>query len=116
MLVRGGELDPDVLRDSGRANFVVYGFYGVSVWRYGDDEQLADLAATKLRAASVLALFDAGDLAAAGLELWDTGQAPHYDVVATDAGSDLDALVYRLTAAPCIAVDNEFFVPEGGDW
>jgi hypothetical protein len=113
MPVRGGELDVDVLRASARANFAVYGFFGVSLWRYADDAQLADLAATKLRAASVLVLFHAGDLTSAGLELWDTGQAPHYDVVA-DAGGDLDSLVSRLTSAPCTVVANELFDAEGG--
>lgn len=38
--------------------------------------------------------FNAGDLEAAGLELWDTGMAPHYDLV----HADLSELVARMLA------------------
>jgi hypothetical protein len=45
-----------------------------------------DLAATRFIAVRWLVLFTAGDLQAARLDLWDTGVAPHFDVVHADLG------------------------------
>jgi hypothetical protein len=43
-------------------------------------------------------------LAEGRLQLWATGQRPHYDVV--NEGSDLESLVARLAAVPHRIVDN----------
>ncbi len=43
-------------------------------------------------------------LAEGRLQLWATGQRPHYDVVYE--GNDLESLVARLAAAPHRIVDN----------
>ena len=69
------------------------------------------IAATKLARAEWLAMFTAGDLLVAGLELWDTGQSPHYDVV----HSELAELVTRLVGCPHRLVPNDHYEPpEGG--
>lgn len=52
--------------------------------------------ATKLVKQEVVAVFKAGDLRGAGLELRPTGASPHYDVVHTDVGQ----LVAKLIACP----------------
>ena len=44
------------------------------------------------------------DLVGCGLQLWATGQRPHYDVV--EEGNDLESLIARLAAAPHRIVDN----------
>ena len=54
------------------------------------------------------------DVVHSGLALWDTGLAPHYDVVLGD-GSDFDGLIERLLAVPHEIVDNQAYDPEGGN-
>jgi hypothetical protein len=76
VVIRGDLLDPEVLAESATRNFDVYGFYGISAFAETPDLAWTDLAATRLVAVPWLVLFAAGDLQAAGLELWDTGVAP----------------------------------------
>lgn len=102
VVIRGDLLDPDVLAESAQRNFDVYGFYGISVFAETPDVLWADLAATRFQPVPWLVLFTAGDLQAAGLELWDTGVAPHYDVV----HADRDQLVARMLGTAHRVVPN----------
>jgi len=105
LVLRGDLLDPEELRITAERNFDVYGFYGISVFAEVGDATLDTIAATKLGRASWIAVFTAGDLLAAGLELWDTGQIPHYDVV----HEVLSELLERFLAAPHRTLRNEHF-------
>jgi hypothetical protein len=90
--IRGDLLDPNVLADSARENFQIYGYYGVSVFAEVGGVTWVEIASTKLRRSEWVVLFTAHALLANGLGLWDTGQAPHYDIV----HDDLDQLVSRI--------------------
>lgn len=68
-----------------------------------------DLAATRFLRAEWLVLFGAGDLVSSGLELWDTGQAPHFDVV----HDDLDELVSLMLATSHRILQNPHHRLEG---
>ncbi len=96
LVVRGDLLDPQELRADAVDNFDVYGFFGVSVFAEVGGVDLGWIATHKLARAEWLVVFRAGDVLDAGLELWDTGQSPHYDVV----HEDVDELVRRLVACP----------------
>ncbi len=91
-VIRGDLLDPAVLAESARENHEIYGFYGISVFAEVGGITWDEIASTKLRRAEWVVLFTAYALLASGLDLWDTGQAPHYDVV----HDDLDQLVGRI--------------------
>ena len=95
VVVRGDLLDPEMLAESAQRNFDEYGFYGISVFADSAAVPWPDLAAIRFVAVPWLALFTAGDLQAAGPELWDTGVAPHYDVVHADVHELVARAGYR---------------------
>ena len=111
LVLRGDQLDPVALVGTAQENFDTYGFYGISVFVEVNGTDWRTIAATKLVRAEWLAIFAAGDLLVAGLELWDTGQSPHYDVV----HSEVAELVTRLVGCPHRLVPNDDYEPpEGG--
>lgn len=90
LVVRGDLLDPATLRSDAIDNHEVYGYWGISVFAEVGGADLEWIAANKLSRAAWLVVYRAGDVLGAGLELWDTGLSPHYDVV--------DELVSRLVS------------------
>lgn len=102
--MRADLLDPDLIVESAIRNHDVYGFYGVSVFAETAGATWMDLAAGRMVRSRWLVLFTAGDLVARGLELWDTGLAPHYDVV----HADLPQLVERMLATPHRVLQNPY--------
>jgi hypothetical protein len=81
VLVRGGELDPDVLCADAARYHSIYGFYGISVFavRGATVDELAQQA--PLVRFDRLSLLTVRDVLAAGMRLEPTGRNPrHYTV------------------------------------
>lgn len=110
LVVRGDLLDPDALRSDAVDNFEIYGYWGISVFAEVGGRDLNWIAAHKLGRADWLVVFRTGDVLEAGLDLWDTGQSPHYDVV----HGDVDELVRRLVSCPHRIILNPSRPPGGG--
>lgn len=91
VLSEAGLADDD-LNGAATMNHGLYGFYGISVWVADGEQSLERLERTKLVKFSHYAAFAVEDLASSGLDLWATGQSPHYDVV----HDQLETLVERL--------------------
>lgn len=109
LVVRGDLLDPAELASDARDNFQVYGFYGVSVYAEVGGADVDWIAMHKLRRAQWLVLFEVRHVLDAGLELWDTGLSPHYDVV----HAEVDELVTRLVGCRHRLVRNVYFQEDG---
>lgn len=113
VVLRGGGLDRDTLRADAETNFAVYGFYGLSVWVPADAVGEDTLLVTKLLKSRIVRRFLVADLLARGLEVWDTGQSPHYDLVYV-RDADVDALVDAVIATPATTLINQHHDPDGG--
>lgn len=113
MVLRGGALDARALREDAITNNQLYGFYGISCWIPSPDSPQETLLATKLLKSTVVLRFAAADLISMQLELWDTGQAPHYDVVYAGADNP-DTLVEALISVSAESMINPYYDPDGG--
>jgi hypothetical protein len=92
-VVRGGDLDPAVLRSDAERYRTIYGTYGLSVFT-GHDVSVDELAQqSPLVRFRLLTLIRAGVLRAHGFRLEPTGRNPRHYTVAFD---DLDAGVASL--------------------
>jgi hypothetical protein len=91
--VRGGELDPEVLRADGRRYHEVYGTYGISAFAVRGmtlDEMAQQVPLIRFRS---LTLITAGELIRSGLRLEPTGRNPqHYTVGFDDLGQGVKVL------------------------
>ncbi len=84
LLVRGGELDPDVLRDDARRYHGVYGTCGISLYAVRGpslDEMAQQVPLVRFRR---MTLITAGELTRAGLRLEPTGRNPRHYTVSFD--------------------------------
>jgi hypothetical protein len=105
VVVRGGELDPDLVRTDALRNHSIYGTYGISVFAVRD-ATLDELAQQPpLVRFEHLALMTVGVVRSAGLRLEPTGRNPrHFDI----GFDDLDLGVARLCACEHRVVANPY--------
>jgi hypothetical protein len=105
VLVRGGDLAPDILSTAAVRYYSVYGTYGISIFAVRDAtvEELAQQVPL-VRFAS-LALLKVGDVLAAGMRLEPTGRNPRHYTVGFD---DLEDGVRRLASCPHQVVPNAY--------
>jgi len=105
VLVRGGDLDPDILRADAARYYSIYGGYGISVFavRGATVEELAQQ--VPLVRFDRLSLLKVRDLLAAGMRLEPTGRNLRHFTVGFD---DLEGGVQRLASCPHQVVPNAY--------
>ena len=105
MLVRGGDLDPDILCADAARYYSIYGVYGISVFAVRDAtvDELAQQA--PLVRFDRLSLLKVRDVLAAGIRLEPTGRNPRHYTASFDVLKDG---VRRLIACPHQVVPNAY--------
>lgn len=106
VVVRGGDLDPDVLCEDAARYHSIYGIYGISVFavRGATLDELAQQ--VPLVRFARLTLLRVRDLIEAGMRLEPTGRNPRHYTVGFE---DLEDGVRRLVACPCQVVPNAYY-------
>lgn len=105
VVIRGGVLDPDVLRADAVRYHAIYGEYGISVFAARDatvDELAQQVPLVRFE---ILTLVRAGALLAAGFRLEPTGRNPRHFTAAFD---DLDGGVKALEACEHRSWENPY--------
>lgn len=105
VVVRGGVLDADLLREDALRNYAIYASYGISVFAARDltVDELAQQA--PLIRFEQLTLMSAGALRSAGLRLEPTGRNPrHFDI----SFDDLDDGITRLVSCEHTTILNPY--------
>ncbi len=104
-LVRGGELEPDVLRADARRYHAVYGGYGISVFaaRGATVDELAQQ--VPLVRFATLTLIMVAEVRGAGLRLEPTGRSPRHYTVGFD---DIEQGVTALAGCAHQVVPNRY--------
>jgi len=105
MLMRGGDLDPDILRADAMRYHSIYGTYGISVFALRDvtvDELAQQVPLVRFDRLTVLHV---RDVLTAGMRLEPTGRNPCHYTVGFD---DLDDGVRRLVGCPRQVVPNAY--------
>lgn len=94
VVVRGGLIEADVLRDDAERHHAIYGTYGISVFA-ARDVTIEELAQDPpLVRFAVLTLVRVGALRAAGFRLEPTGRnRRHFTIAFDDLDAGVDALV-----------------------
>jgi hypothetical protein len=106
VVIRGGELDRQLLRDDALRNHAIYGVFGISVFALRDAtvDELAQQ--TPMVRFETLTLITVGALRAADLALEPTGRNPrHFDVVF----DDLDLGIERLCGCEQRTIVNPYY-------
>jgi hypothetical protein len=105
VLVRGGDLDPDILSADAVRYHSIYGTYGISVFAVRDAtvDELAQQ--VPLVWFGCLALLKVRDVLAAGMRLEPTGCNPRHYTMGFD---DLEDGVRRLASGPHQVVPNGY--------
>jgi hypothetical protein len=105
VLVRGGDLDSDILCADAARYYSIYGVYGISVFAARDAtvDELAQQA--PLVRFDRLSLLTVRDVLAAGMRLEPTGRDPRHFTVGFD---DLETGVQRLVSCAHQVVPNAY--------
>ena len=105
VLVRGGDLDPDILRADAARYYGIYGIYGISVFAVRDatvDELAQQVPLVRF---DRLSLLKVRDVLAAGMRLEPTGRNPGHYTVSFD---DLEDGVRRFVSCPHQVMPNAY--------
>ena len=105
MLMRGGDLDPEILRADAARYYSIYGVYGISVFAVRD-VTVGELAQqVPLVRFDRLSLLKVSDVLVAGMRLEPTGRNPRHYTVSFD---DLVDGVRRLVSCPHHVMPNAY--------
>ena len=105
VLVRGGDLDPDILNADATRYYSIYGVYGISVFAVRNvtmDELAQQVPLVRFDRLSLLRV---RDVLAGGMRLEPTGRNPRHYTVSLD---DLEDGVQRLVSCPHQVMPNAY--------